>query len=143
MEGKSEKVGGKHYKMLSHRLSSPNIWLFEPTKSPDDRANYYLDCSFLPQCKHRVLVFTLEWSGARPMGKQWRGLGPISIPSDLGYLVSLPEGKPDGTSEFRTRDLSIPSLTLCLCDLKKCPVSANGYDLCMFRVSSGLRAIIL
>ena len=50
-------------------LTTP--WLFEPAKRPDDRADYCLDCSFLPQCKHRVLVFTIEWSGARPMGEQW------------------------------------------------------------------------
>ena len=43
-------------------LSTP--WLFEPAERPDDRADYCLDCSFLPQCKHQVLVFTLEWSGA-------------------------------------------------------------------------------
>ena len=29
-------------------------------------------CSFLPQWKlNRVHVFTLEWSGARPVGEQW------------------------------------------------------------------------
>ena len=50
-------------------LSTP--WVFEPAKRPDDRADYCLDCSFLPQWKHQVLVFTLEWSGARPMGEQW------------------------------------------------------------------------
>ena len=46
-------------------------WLFEPAKRSDDRADYCLDCSFLPQWKHRVLIFTLEWNGARPMGEQW------------------------------------------------------------------------
>ena len=40
----------------------PTPWLFEPAKRPDDRAAYCLDCSFLPQWKHRVLVFTLEWN---------------------------------------------------------------------------------
>ena len=49
----------------------PTPWLFVPAKRLDDRADYCLDCSFLPQCKHHVLVFTLEWSGARPMGEQW------------------------------------------------------------------------
>ena len=44
---------------------------FEPKNRPDDRADYCLDCSFLSQCKHQVLVFTLEWSGTRPMGEQW------------------------------------------------------------------------
>ena len=46
------------------------FWLFEPAKRPDDSADYCLDCSFLPRWKHRVLVFTLQWSGARPMGEQ-------------------------------------------------------------------------
>ena len=49
----------------------PNRWRFVPTKRPDIRADYCLNCSFLPQWKHRVLVFTLEWGGARPMGEQW------------------------------------------------------------------------
>ena len=38
----------------------PTPWLFEPAKLPDDRADYCMNCSFLPQLKHRVLVFTLE-----------------------------------------------------------------------------------
>ena len=50
-------------------LSTP--WLFEPAKRSDNRADYCLDCSFLHQWKHHVLVFTLEWSEARPMGEQW------------------------------------------------------------------------
>ena len=65
-------------------LSTP--WLFEPAKRPNDRADFCLDCSFLPKWKHRVLVFTLDWSGARPMGEQWLVLGPMSIPSELGHL---------------------------------------------------------
>ena len=65
----------------------PTPWLFEPAKLPDDRADYCLDCSFFLQWKHRVLLFTLEWSGARPMGEQWLGLGPMSIPSELGQLA--------------------------------------------------------
>ena len=45
--------------------------LFEPAKRPDDRGDYCLQCSFLPQWKHWVLVVTLEWSGVRPKGEQW------------------------------------------------------------------------
>ena len=41
----------------------PTPWLFEPAKRPDDRADYCLDCSFLLQWKHRIVVFRLEWSG--------------------------------------------------------------------------------
>ena len=53
----------------------PTPWLFEPVKRPDDRTDYFLGCSFLPQCKHQVLVFTLEWSGARPI---WANSGDSS-----------------------------------------------------------------
>ena len=35
------------------------------------RADYCLECSYLPQWKQGVLVFTLEWRGARPVGEQW------------------------------------------------------------------------
>ena len=49
----------------------PTPWFFETAKRLDDRADYCLDYSFLPQWKHHVLVFTLEWSGARPVGEQW------------------------------------------------------------------------
>ena len=62
-------------------------WPSEPAKRPDDRADSCLDCSFLPQCKHQVLVFTLEWREARPMGEKWWGLCPMSIPSKLGHLA--------------------------------------------------------
>ena len=63
-------------KVEGTRYEAP--WLFEPTKRPDDRADYCLDCNFLsatglqiPQCKHRVRVFTVECTGVRPMGEQW------------------------------------------------------------------------
>ena len=72
LEGKmTRKVGGKRYETRSRGPRLPTPWLFEPAERPDNRADYCLDCSFLPQCKHHVLVFTLEWSGARPMGEQW------------------------------------------------------------------------
>ena len=48
----------------------PTPWFFEPVKRPDDRVDYCLDCSFLPQCVHQVLVFIFEWSEARSMGEQ-------------------------------------------------------------------------
>ena len=54
-------------KRVAAGVHHPTPWLFEPAKRPDDRADYCLDCSFLPQWKNRVLVFTFEWSGARPM----------------------------------------------------------------------------
>ena len=74
---KIRKVGGVR--------SSLDFLVFEPVKRPDDRADYCLDCSFLPYCKHQVLI--VEWIGARPMGEQWWGLGPMSFPSELGDLA--------------------------------------------------------
>ena len=56
---KKRKVRGTSYEALAAGALFPKPWLFEPAKRPDDRADY-LDCSFLPQWKHRVLVFTLE-----------------------------------------------------------------------------------
>ena len=38
----------------------PTPLLFERAKRPDERADYCLYCSFLPQCKHQILVFTVE-----------------------------------------------------------------------------------
>ena len=89
----------------------PTSWLFEPAKRPDDKADYCLDCSFLPQWKHRVLVFTFEWSGARPVGEQWLGLAPTS---SAEFFLCLKK-KPVGTSEFRLRDLTTLSDTLSCC----------------------------
>ena len=65
------KLRANSMKRVAAGAHLPTPWLFEPAKRPDDRADYCLDCSFLPQWKHLVLVFTLEWSGARPMGEQW------------------------------------------------------------------------
>ena len=48
----------------------PTHWFFESAKRLDDRADYCLGCSPLPQCKHQVLVFTLEWNGARPESRR-------------------------------------------------------------------------
>ena len=63
MEGKLKAYAMKCVAAGAH---FPIPWLFEPAKRQDDTADYYLDCSFLPQWKQQVLVFTLEWSGARP-----------------------------------------------------------------------------
>ena len=69
---KKKKVRGTSYKARSRGRASPDtLVFFEPAKHADDRADYCLDCSGLPRCKHQVHVFTLEWNGARPMGEQW------------------------------------------------------------------------
>ena len=39
---KERKVGGKRYGARSRDRSSLDIWLFEPVKRPDDRADYCL-----------------------------------------------------------------------------------------------------
>ena len=65
------KLGANAMKRVAAGAHLPTPWLFESAKRPDDRADYCLDCSFLPQWKNLVLVFTLEWSGAHPMGEQW------------------------------------------------------------------------
>ena len=68
---RKENLGANAVKRVAAAAHLPTPWLFEPAKRADDRADYCLHCSFLHQWKHRVLVFTLEWSGARPMGEQW------------------------------------------------------------------------
>ena len=75
------KVGRIRYE------APPTPWLFVPTKRTDDRAEYCLDCSFLPQCKHQVLVFTLEWSGAGPNNEISQRTGPLSS-ADLFSCLS-------------------------------------------------------
>ena len=68
----------KHNAAGAHLLTH---LFFEPAELPDDRANYCLYCSFLPHCKHWVLIFTLEWSGAHPMDQMAQEsfeLGPFN-----------------------------------------------------------------
>ena len=69
--GKKGKLGANAMKRVAAGADLPTPWLFEPAKSPDDKTDYCLGCSFLPQCKHQVLVFTLERAVVRPMGEQW------------------------------------------------------------------------
>ena len=71
MERKKEKLGTNAMKRVAAGAHPPTPWLFEPAEHPDDRVYYCLDCSSLPQCKQLALVFTLEWSVARPVGEQW------------------------------------------------------------------------
>ena len=67
---KEGALGAYAIKRVAAGAHLPISWLFEPTKRPDDRADYCLNCSFLLQCEHQVLGFTrVEW--ARPMGEQW------------------------------------------------------------------------
>ena len=46
-EGKG-KLGTYAMKRVAAGAHLPTPWLFEPAKRPDDRADYCLDCSFLP-----------------------------------------------------------------------------------------------
>ena len=84
---KKGKLRANDMKHVATGAHLPTPWLFEPAKRPNDRTDHCLDSSFLPKWKHWVLVFTLEWSGARPMGEHCWGLGPMSIPSELGHLA--------------------------------------------------------
>ena len=72
-------------KHLAAGAHLPKPWLVDPTKWPDDRTDYCLYCSFLPQWKHQVLVFTLEWSGARPLFALWANSDEGSAQSTLPF----------------------------------------------------------
>ena len=54
------KLGANAMKHVAVGAHLPTPWLFESVNGLDDKADYCLGCSFLPQCKHWVLVFTLE-----------------------------------------------------------------------------------
>ena len=93
----------------------PTSRLFEPAKRPDDRDEYCLDCSFLPQLKHQVLiVFTLEWSGARPNEHSQR-TGPPSNADQFPCLRERPDAQASfepGTFRFRDlRSAAAPQLS--------------------------------
>ena len=47
-EGKEGKLGTNAMKRVAAGAHLPTPWLFEPAERPDDRADYCLDCSFLP-----------------------------------------------------------------------------------------------
>ena len=53
----------------------PTLWLFEPAKRLDGGVDYCLDCSFLPYCKHQLLILTFQWTRAQhpveAVGEQW------------------------------------------------------------------------
>ena len=81
------EVGAYAIKRVAAGAHLPTLWLFEPAKCPDDKADYYLDCSFFPQCKHRVHLFTLEWT---PYG--W--IMVRARPNEYSqWSIYLPKGK--------------------------------------------------
>ena len=47
----------------------PTPWLFEPAERREPTTA--LTALSSPSARTRYFVFTLEWSGARPMGEQW------------------------------------------------------------------------
>ena len=51
-------LGTNAIKRVAAGAHLPTPWLFEPAKLPDDRADYCLDCSFLPHCKYTPSVPT-------------------------------------------------------------------------------------
>ena len=58
-EGKWGVMAANAMKRVAAGAHLPTPWLFEPARRPGDRADYCLDCSFLPQWTLGVLVFTL------------------------------------------------------------------------------------
>ena len=68
--GHAGKIGIYAMKRVAAGADLLPPWLVEPAKRQDYRVAYCLECSSLPQCKHCVLVSTLERSGARPIGEQ-------------------------------------------------------------------------
>ena len=61
-------LGAYAMKRIAAIAHLPTSWLLEPVKRPDDTAHYCPDGIFLHKCKHKVLVFTVEWTGARHEG---------------------------------------------------------------------------
>ena len=61
LERKKGKLGAYAIKRVAAGAHLPTPWLCEPTKRPDDRADYCLDCSFLTLRKHRVETFSKSW----------------------------------------------------------------------------------
>ena len=47
-KGKKGKLGAYTMKRVAAGAHLPTPWLFVPAKRPDGRADYCLDCSFLP-----------------------------------------------------------------------------------------------
>ena len=48
MKRGKEKMGAYAMKRVAAGAHLRTLWLLEPAKLPDDRADYCLDCSFLP-----------------------------------------------------------------------------------------------
>ena len=57
-KGRKGKLGAYAMEPAAVGAHLPNLWLF--AKQPDDGADYYLGCSFLPECKHQVLVLAIQ-----------------------------------------------------------------------------------
>ena len=109
------KLGAQAMKRVAAGAQSPDSYAFWAWKRPDDGDDYSLDCSFLPQGKHQVLVFTLEWSGTHPNGWTVTRARPIEHSQRSGPPSSGDQETPVDSIEFRIRELSISNTMLCRC----------------------------
>ena len=71
LEERKRELGANAMERVAPDAHFPTPWLFEPVNRPDDKADYSLDWFPLRFYVQVLYVFTLEWSGARPMGEQW------------------------------------------------------------------------
>ena len=68
--GKKESCGIR-YEARSRGRSSPNLVFLSLQNAQTIELTTTWTAVSSSQCRHQVLVFTLEWSWARPMGEQW------------------------------------------------------------------------
>ena len=64
-------VEGVRYEKKPRALISRLICFLNPLNAQTIEATTACTAVCLPYCKHQVLVFTVEWTGALPMGEQW------------------------------------------------------------------------
>ena len=90
---KKGKLGAYAMKRVAAGAHLLTPWIFKPARRPDDKADYCLDCSFLPQWKYSFL----HLSGVRRALWANRGEGTASQrtgpPSNADYFSCL-KGKP-------------------------------------------------
>ena len=60
---KDEKFGAYAMERVAAGAHLPTPWLFEPAKRPDDRADYCVNCSFLPSASTKYSFLHLSGVG--------------------------------------------------------------------------------
>ena len=72
----------------------PTPWLFEPAKRPDDRDDYCLDCSILPQWKHQMAQASFEPGTSRSRvlrcaaAPHWLGVKAYDVKAIINHKES-------------------------------------------------------